>query len=374
MERGHDTRRAGDISTGRHARPPIIPGHAPAARHAPATATRTSPGAAELRHAHARRALRRPPSSAGGPGLRLAVHRHRRPARRPATGARHHRLSRRRRPGPGRSGRRHPGSRGRDGGHHPGLRRARAVRVQPAVQRRAHFAERRLRLPQRAVRQDPAAVVQLSRSEPDRSADDPCYGRCREAPPIYRPGPGAGAAILRAVDRHAGGAVVQQPRAHPRHRANSAARVRRVHGLRRGGPTAVHGRPGAHERAQYGPARERGWTEGRPRVRSRARRAGPLRGRHRRRAQTTAEGGARILVPVPHRLSDRQSRPGRRAVLRRAPDHRRHAHGGRVAEVQPVSRLCLPADGPIGLHHQPDVAGFRVGAAHLRDSGYPQRD
>ena len=46
----------------------------------------------------------------------------------------------------------------------------------------------------------------------------------------------------------------------------------------------------------------------------------------------------------------------------------------RMAEVQPVSGVPLPADGSARLHHQPDVAGVRVSAAHFRDPRHAQRD
>ncbi len=67
-----------------------------------------------------------------------------------------------------------------------------AVRLPPGLHGRSAFAERGLRPAQRAVRQDPAAVLQLPRPQPDRPADDPRHRRRREGAPVHRPGPGDG--------------------------------------------------------------------------------------------------------------------------------------------------------------------------------------
>ena len=70
--------------------------------------------------------------------------------------------------------------------------------------------ERRLRPAQRAVREDPAPLLQLPRPQPDRPTDDPGDRRRREGAHVHRPGSADDRAGARPAHRRAGHPALHQ--------------------------------------------------------------------------------------------------------------------------------------------------------------------
>src|SRR5439155_20433306 len=108
-------------------------------------------------------------------------------------------------------------------------------------------------------------------------------------------------------------------------------------------------------------------------LRARATRRSALRPVGRRGVRAADQGVACFFLPVPANLPDYEPWAGGDPVLRWEADYRGDDDAGRMAAIQPLPRLRVLSAWAARLYHQPDVAGERVCAAHIRDIGHQER-